>query len=67
MMPACELCRREVSEITTHHLVPHTRQKHRKNQKDCTRDGSKGRPIDLCRACHKRVHMLPNKEAQQYF
>jgi len=66
-MPACELCRREVSEVTTHYLIPHTRHKSKKNKKEFTRDRVKGRPVDLCRPCHKRVHMLTNKEAEQYF
>jgi hypothetical protein len=66
-MPVCALCRREVGEITTHHLMPYPRHKHRKNTKDFTRDGVKGRPVDLCRSCHTWVHMLTNKEAQHYF
>jgi 5-methylcytosine-specific restriction enzyme A len=65
-MPACELCRRE-GEVTTHHLMPRTRRKSKKNKQDFTRDGVKGRPVDLCRLCHKRVHMLTHKEAEEYF
>jgi hypothetical protein len=66
-MPACELCRREVGGITTHHLIPRTQRKSKKNKQDVTRDRVKGRPVDLCRLCHKRVHVLTHKEAEQYF
>ncbi len=64
-MPTCELCRREVGETTSHHLIPRTRRK--KNKKDFMRDDGKSRPVYLCRPCHKRVHQLTNKEAEQYF
>lgn len=64
-MSVCEFCRREVGDVTTHHLIPRTR--HKKNKKNFTRDDFKGRPVDLCRACHKQVHQLTNKEAKQYF
>jgi hypothetical protein len=66
-MPACELCRREVEEITTHHLRPRTRQKQKKSKKECMRGGAKSRPVALCRPCHNQIHMLPNKEVEYYF
>jgi hypothetical protein len=66
-MPACELCQREVDEITTHHLIPRTRHKHKKSKKGFMRDGAKSRPVALCRPCHNQVHMLPNKEVKYYF
>jgi hypothetical protein len=66
-MPACELCHRERSEITTHYLMPRARQKHKTSKRDLTRDGGAGRPVALCRPCHQRVHMLTNKEVAYYF
>jgi len=66
-MPVCELCRREGGGITTHHLIPRTRRKRKKTKQDVTREGVKSRPVDLCRLCHKRVHRLTHKEAEQYF
>jgi hypothetical protein len=66
-MPACELCRREGDKVTTHHLIPRTRRKSKQNKQDVARDGVKGRPVDLCRLCHKWVHTLTHKEAEQYF
>ena len=66
-MLVCEFCRREVREVTTHHLMPRTRHKMKKNKRHALHDGVKSRPVDLCRPCHKRVHMLTDKEAEQYF
>jgi len=66
-MPACELCHRETGEITPHYLIPRTQHKHKKSKKDFLRDGVKGRPVALCRPCHKQVHMLTNKEVEYYF
>lgn len=66
-MPACELCRREGDKVTTHHLIPRTRHKSKKTKQDVTCDRVKGRPVDLCRLCHKRVHMLTHKEAEHCF
>jgi hypothetical protein len=66
-MPACVLCRREGGKLTTHHLMPHAWHKNRKNPKDGTRAGVKGRPVALCRSCHQQVHLLTTKEAQHYF
>jgi hypothetical protein len=66
-MPTCELCHREMGDITPHYLMPRTRHKKKKSKHAVTRDGGKGRPVALCRPCHKRVHMLLNKEVEQYF
>lgn len=47
----CELCNREVSQLTEHHLVPKER-------------GGKDFPTaNLCITCHKQIHALyTNKE-----
>lgn len=42
----CELCNRNVSIITNHHLIP--KQKGGKNYKT----------IHLCTTCHKQIHAL---------
>ena len=64
-MPVCELCRCEVEEMTTHYLMPRARRKRKRTKDSDTR--AKGRPVNLCRPCHKQVHMLTEKEAAQYF
>jgi hypothetical protein len=50
-----------------HYLIPHIRCKGKKTNQDMTRDSIKSRPVALCRLCHKQVHRLTNKEAEQYF
>jgi hypothetical protein len=42
----CDLCEREVSCLTVHHLVP--RQK----------KGTGGPTADLCPACHRQIHIF---------
>ena len=42
----CELCEREVENLTAHHLVPRER------------DGKGGPTIDICPACHRQIHVL---------
>jgi len=42
----CELCGRDVPELTVHHLVPRER------------GGTGGGTAELCRACHRQVHAL---------
>jgi hypothetical protein len=42
----CELCEREVENLTLHHLVP--RQK----------KGHAGPKAEICAACHRQIHTL---------
>ncbi len=42
----CELCEREMEELTVHHLIP--------KQKN----GRYGPTIDICSACHRQIHTL---------
>lgn len=45
----CELCHREMDQLTVHHLVP---KQH---------DGHDGPKAELCRGCHSQIHRLfPN-------
>lgn len=44
----CQLCHREVEQLTVHHLVP--RQTVKRKQAD------HGPTIDICSACHRQVH-----------
>ncbi len=52
----CQLCEREVPELTLHHLVP--------------RDEGGGieETVELCRACHSQIHAtFTNKELARHF
>lgn len=42
----CELCDREVSRTTVHHLVPQTE------------GGRKKSTVELCISCHRQIHAL---------
>ena len=46
----CELCDRDVSQLTAHHLVP--RQTVKRKQAES------GPIIDICSACHRQIHAL---------
>jgi hypothetical protein len=46
----CELCDREMAELTAHHLVP------RQNTKRKNQDPSP--TIEICSACHRQIHTL---------
>jgi 5-methylcytosine-specific restriction endonuclease McrA len=43
-MPRCQLCKRDVEQITVHHLIP--------KQKGGTSEDT----INLCLPCHKTIH-----------
>lgn len=44
----CQLCEREMTQLTVHHLIP--RQTVKRKQADA------GETIDICSACHRQVH-----------
>lgn len=44
----CQLCEREIEELTAHHLIP--RQTVKRKQADA------GPTIDICGACHRQIH-----------
>lgn len=54
----CELCNREVSHLTRHHLIPRTRHANKRNKRDFDRSEVKTRIAWLCRPCHNHVHAL---------
>lgn len=46
----CELCEREVTRLTAHHLIP--KQAVKRKQADS------GPTVDICSACHRQIHRL---------
>lgn len=63
---SCELCSRQVRELTRHHLIPQTRHKNRRNKRDFDRTDVKHRIALLCRPCHSHVHAtIPNKQLER--
>lgn len=59
----CELCRRDVSALTRHHLIPRTRHANKRNKREFTRHDVKKRIAWLCRPCHDHVHALFTEKA----
>jgi len=54
----CELCQRQVTVLTRHHLIPRTRHANKRNQREFTRADVKQRIAWLCRPCHNHIHAL---------
>jgi len=56
MADRCELCGRQVSERTLHHLIPKTRHRNRRVQRELDRHELKAAVAWLCRGCHNFLH-----------
>ena len=62
----CELCGRDVNEVTKHHLIPRARHANKWNQKQFDRSDVKFRVAWLCRPCHKQIHVeLTEKQLER--
>ncbi|MEH1830671.1 MAG: HNH endonuclease [Nostoc sp.] len=46
----CELCQREMENLTVHHLVPRQNTKRKKQDP--------GPTANICSACHRQIHAL---------
>lgn len=46
----CQLCDREVPQLTAHHLVPRQTVKRKQAQSGAT--------VDICSPCHRQIHLL---------
>lgn len=56
-MPVCELCEREVHEVTRHHLIPRKLHRKKRFQKQFSSEELQ-ETVDLCRLCHRQLHKL---------
>ncbi|MFP4054220.1 MAG: HNH endonuclease [Phycisphaerae bacterium] len=64
----CEMCGREVIDLTEHHLIPRTRHSNRRNKRDFTREEVRERLMLVCPPCHKTIHaVLTNKQLEREF
>jgi hypothetical protein len=64
----CQMCEREVDELTKHHLIPRTRHKNKKNKRDFSREEVHERVIWICRPCHKNIHaLITEKEMERTY
>lgn len=65
---ACELCGRSMSNLTQHHLIPRTRHRNKRVQKQFSRADMLTRILWVCRPCHSHIHtVLSEKELAMYF
>jgi len=62
----CDLCKRNVPEVTKHHLIPRTRHKNKKNKKNFDRVEVRERLIMLCRPCHRNIHAQLTEKQLEY-
>ena len=68
MAKRCELCGREISALTRHHLIPRTRHANKRNKREFDRAEVKRRIAWFCRPCHDHVHALfTEKELERHF
>jgi hypothetical protein len=64
----CELCRRRVSLLTKHHLIPRMRHRSKRNRRTYDREEVRGRIALLCKPCHEQVHaLLSEKELERTY
>ena len=60
---ACELCGRTMASLTQHHLIPRTRHRNKRVQKEFKRSEMLMRILWVCRPCHSHIHtILSEKE-----
>lgn len=59
----CQLCRRRISNLTKHHLIPRMRHRNKKAQKQFDRRTMTARIAWPCKPCHKQVHALFSEKA----
>jgi len=64
----CELCGRQVSLLTKHHLIPKTRHGNKRVKRDFERHEVKYLLAWFCRPCHNHVHaMFTEKTLEREF
>ncbi|MFY9221104.1 MAG: hypothetical protein WAQ98_00455 [Blastocatellia bacterium] len=62
----CDLCKRDVPNLTRHHLIPRTRHKNKKNKKIFDRKEVRERLVLLCRPCHRNIHAHLTEKQLEY-
>ena len=65
---ACELCGRTTVNLTQHHLIPRTRHRNKRVQKQFSRSEMQTHILWVCRPCHSHIHtVLTEKELAMRF
>ncbi|MEQ6886547.1 hypothetical protein [Salicola sp. Rm-C-2C1-2] len=58
----CELCGREVDELTQHHLVPRRLHRKKRFRKAFSREELVTRICWVCRPCHNMIHHVCSEQ-----
>lgn len=67
-MDVCEICGRQGTPLTRHHLLPRSRHRKARFQRQYTREEALTAIAMLCRSCHSCVHgWLSEKELEQTY
>lgn len=61
----CELCGREVSNLSKHHLIPRTRHHNKRNKRRFDRREVRERIAWLCAPCHRQIHALISEKEME--
>ncbi len=63
---ACELCDREMADLTKHHLIPRTTHKNKRVRKAFSKEQCITEIAWLCRPCHKSIHRILSEKSMAY-
>ncbi len=63
---ACELCGRANLNLTQHHLIPRTRHRNKRIQKQFSRAEMLTRILWVCRPCHSHIHTVFSEKELAY-
>lgn len=67
-LTACQLCARECSQLTRHHLIPLSRHNKNRTKKNFSKYDMTQQIAMLCRPCHSQVHRIfDNQELADYY
>lgn len=54
----CQLCGREMDQLTRHHLIPRTRHGNKRTRRQFQREELHQRILWVCRPCHSHIHQV---------
>jgi hypothetical protein len=64
----CELCGREMDDLTKHHLIPRTRHRNKRMKREYARNEMLSRILWVCRPCHNHIHaVFSEKELASHY
>lgn len=58
----CEICGREVTDLTQHHLIPRRLHRKKRFRRDFSRQELEERVCWVCRPCHNMIHHVRGEQ-----